>query len=76
MALMFQRRQMSGLPTSRALVRVLPSGHRDQASAAITKAAGTGVRMPDQPNRSTGGDALDLHRMDDDGGWQMSRPPG
>ena len=68
--------QISWLPTSRALVRVLPSGHRDQASAAITKAAGTGVRMPDQPNRSTGGDALDLHRMDDDGGWQMSRPPG
>ena len=76
MALMFQRRQMSGLPTSRALVRVLPSGHRDQASAAITKAAGTGVRMLDEPNRSTGRDALDFHRMDDDGGWQMSRPPG
>ena len=69
--------QMSWIPTSRALVRVLPSGHRDQAaSAAITKAARTGVRMLDQPNRSLGGDALDLHRMDDDGGWQMSRPPG
>ena len=68
--------QMSWIPTSRALVRVLPSGHRDQASAAITKAAGTGVRMLDQPNRSTCGDALDLHRMDDDGGWQVARPPG
>jgi uncharacterized iron-regulated membrane protein len=41
--------------TSRAPVRVLPSGHRDPASAA--------------------NDALDLSRMDDDGGWQMARPP-
>jgi hypothetical protein len=48
------------LRTSRALVRVLPSGNRDQASTAMTMAAAD--------------DALDLHRMDDDGGWQMSRP--
>lgn len=46
--------QIPGLPTSRALVRVLPSGHRAQTSAAITKSAGTGLRMLDQPKRSTG----------------------
>ena len=59
----------------RALVRVLPARHhRDQASAAITMAATTGVRTLDEPNRSTVDDALDLVRMDDDGGWQMTRP--
>ena len=62
------------LRTSRALVRVFPCTHRDQASAAITTAAGTGVRTLDEPNRSTADDALDLVRMDDDGGWQMTRP--
>ena len=55
--------------------RVLPSGHRDQASAAITMTAGTGVRTVDEPNRRAADDALDLFRMDDDGGWQMTRPP-
>jgi hypothetical protein len=44
------------LRTSRALVRVLPCGHRDGASAAI----GGGVRTLDEPNRSTADDALDL----------------
>jgi hypothetical protein len=62
------------LRTSRALVR-LPSGHRDQPSAAITLAAGTGVCTLDEPNRRTADDALALVRMDDDGGWQMPRPP-
>jgi hypothetical protein len=63
------------LRTSRAPVRVLPSRLRDQANVAITMTAGTGVRTLDEPNRSAANDALDLHRMDDDGGWQMSRPP-
>ena len=63
------------LRTSCAPVRVLPSGRRDQASAAITMTAGTGVRTLDEPNRSEADDALDLVRMDDDGGWQMTRPP-
>jgi hypothetical protein len=27
-----------------------------------------------ESNRSTADDALDLVRMDDDGGWQMTRP--
>jgi hypothetical protein len=63
------------LRTSRALVRVLPSGHRDQPRVATTMPAGTGVRTLDEPNRSAADDALDLVRMDDDGGWQMPRPP-
>jgi hypothetical protein len=73
--LMLMQGPIPWLRTSRALVRVLPSGHRDQASTAITMAAGTGVHTLDEPNRSTADDALDLHRMDDDGGWQMPRPP-
>jgi uncharacterized iron-regulated membrane protein len=64
------------LRTSRSVVRVLPSRrHRDKTSAAFTMAAGTCVRMLDEPNRSTADDALELLRMDDDGGWQMARPP-
>jgi hypothetical protein len=63
------------LRTSRALVRVLPSRHRDRANAAIAMTGGTGVRRLDDPNRSAADDALDLHRIDDDGGWQMSGPP-
>jgi hypothetical protein len=63
------------LRMSRAPVRVVPSRLRDLANAAITMTAGTGVRTLDEPNRSAADDALDLHRMDDDGGWQMSRPP-
>ena len=62
------------LRTSRAPVRVLPSRLRDQANAAITITAGTRVRALDEPNRRAANDALDLSRMDDDGGWQMSRP--
>ena len=61
--------------TSRARARVLPSRHRDPASAAITMTARTGVRTLDEPSRSAADDALDLVRLDDDGGWQMPRPP-
>jgi hypothetical protein len=63
------------LRTSRALVRVLPSGHRNQPSAAIRVAAGNDLCTLDESKRSTADDALDLVRMDDDGGWQMPRPP-
>ena len=62
------------LRTSRAVVRAIASRHRDQANAAITITAGTGVRTLDEANRSAANDALDLSRMDDDGGWQMTRP--
>ncbi len=62
------------LRTSRVPVRVFPSRHRDQANAAIRMTAGTRVRTLDEPNRSAANDALDLSRMDDDGGLQMARP--
>ena len=32
------------------------------------------LRKLETPSRGTE-DALDLDRLDDDGGWQMSRPP-
>ena len=60
------------LRTSGSLVRV-PSGYQDPASAGIVVAAGTCVRKLDEPTEAD--DALDLVRMDDDGGWQMARPP-
>jgi hypothetical protein len=40
----------------------------------LRTARGAGVRTLDEPNRSTTNDALDLARMDDDGGWHMARP--
>ena len=64
------------LRASRSLVRVVPSGYQDPARAGIVVAAGTCVRKLDEPNRTEADDALDLVRMDDDGGWQMARPPG
>jgi hypothetical protein len=63
------------LRTSRSLVRVLPSRHRVGRSAAITMGGGNCVRTVDEPSRRTANDALDFARMDDDGGWQMARPP-
>jgi hypothetical protein len=70
-------RAMPWLRTSRALARVRPSGHRDETRAAIRVTAGTRARIIEasEPNRSETEDALDLVRMDDDGGWQMTRPP-
>ncbi len=59
--------------TTRGLVHAL-SPRRHQGSAAISIAAGTCVRTLDEPNRDIDQDALDLVRMDDDGGWQMARP--
>lgn len=63
------------LRSSPALVRVLPSGRLRQASTAITVVAGAGVCALDMADRHAADDALDLVRMDDDGGWQMPRPP-
>ena len=63
------------LRTSRSLVPVRPSRHRDRTNAALEMAAGAGVRKLEEPNRRTADDALDSARMDDDGGWQMARPP-
>jgi len=59
----------------RSLVPVLSSGRQDKTSAAITMGAGTGVRIhDDEPTVNAADDAMDLVRMDDDGGWQMARP--
>ena len=79
MAFVFQRRL--AIPTTlfaiaavgiAAMMRAIPW----LRSAAITVAAGTRVRTLVEPNRSAADDdALDLVRMDDDGGWQMRRPP-
>jgi hypothetical protein len=63
------------LRTSRSLVPVRPSRHRDRTNAASEMAAGAGVRKLDEPHRRTADDGLDSARMDDDGGWQMARPP-
>jgi hypothetical protein len=38
-------------------------------------AGGVCVRTLSDATRSSAGDALDLVRMDDDGGWQKTRPP-
>jgi hypothetical protein len=63
------------LRTARSVVRAVPSRHRHKTTVAITLAAGTCVRTLDAPHESTPDDALDLVRMDDDGGWQVARPP-
>jgi hypothetical protein len=63
------------LRTSRSLARVTPSMHRDETSGGSAMVGGICVRPPDEPNWHTAEDALDLVRMDDDGGWQMARPP-
>jgi hypothetical protein len=68
-------RAIPSLRPSRSLARVPPSGHRDQASEGIVVAGGICARTLEGSNRNAADDALDLVRMDDDGGWQMARPP-
>ena|ERR1051326_3589804 len=68
-------RAIPSLRPSRPLVRVPPSGQRDQASEGIVVAGGICARTLEESNRNAADDALDLVRMDDDGGWQMARPP-
>lgn len=63
------------LRASPSLVPVRPPGHRDQASEGIAMAGGICARTLEAPVRRAADDALDLVRMDDDGGWQMARPP-
>ena len=63
------------LRASPSVVQVLSTGKQPTRSAAAVVTTGACVRTLDEPNRSTPDDALDLVRMDDDGGWQMARPP-
>jgi hypothetical protein len=63
------------LGASRWIVQVHSNGERHKRTPIIVVAAAS-VRALDEPNRNTPQDALDLVRMDDDGGWQMARPPG
>ena len=66
---------ISSLRPSRSPARIPPSGHRDQASEGFVMAGGICARTLEESNGSAAEDALDLVRMDDDGGWQMARPP-
>lgn len=68
-------RAIPSLRPSRSVARVPPSGHRYQGSEGIVIAGGICARTLEAPNRSAADAALDLVRMDDDGGWQMARPP-
>lgn len=61
------------LRTSRAGALAVARGSRDPVSVVVS--AGTGVRKRYEPNATGAADVLDLLRMDDDGGWQMPRPP-
>ena len=61
--------------TARSVVRAVPCGDGHKTSVAMTMAAGISVRTLDEPDETAAADALDLVRMDDDGGWQMARPP-
>ena len=63
------------LRPSPSTARVPPSGHREQASEGFVMAGGICARTLEESSRSAADDALDLVRMDDDGGWQMARPP-
>jgi hypothetical protein len=62
------------LRTSPSVAQVLSNRTRPGRSAE-TVAVGACVRTVDEQNRSTPEDAIDLVRMDDDGGWQVARPP-
>jgi uncharacterized protein (DUF58 family) len=65
-------RAIPGLRTSRSVARVYS---KEKTRAAVTVAAGTRVWTLHEPDRRTAEDALELVRMDDDGGWQMATPP-
>jgi hypothetical protein len=55
-------------------VTVLPQGRRNHGSATMSVAGTAGARRLDEPAGTTADDAVDLGRMDDDGGSQMARP--
>jgi len=59
------------LRMARSVVRAVPSRSQHKTSVAIRVAAGPCVRTLDEPPERTPDDALDLVRMDDDGGWKI-----
>lgn len=61
--------------TSRPVAHVVSDRQLDKRSAAISVNRGTCVRTLEEANANTAQDPIDLVRMDDDGGWQMARPP-
>jgi hypothetical protein len=63
------------LRASRSIVQVHSDRERQTRRTPTTVVAAASVRALDEANRITPEDALDLVRMDDDGGWQMARPP-
>jgi hypothetical protein len=63
------------LRTTRSAVHVASHRQPHKRSAAPSMAGGACVRTLEEPSVSTAQDALDLVRMDDDGGWQMACPP-
>lgn len=69
------RRLVPQLRTARPAVHVASPGAPHRKSAAPSMAGGACVRTLVEPNASTAQDALDLVRMDDDGGCQIPRPP-
>jgi hypothetical protein len=62
------------LRASRSIVQVHEDGERHTGRTPTIVIAGACVPALDEGNRITPEDALDLVRMDDDGGWQMARP--
>lgn len=65
---------LARLRTARSVVRALSDGNRHRPSGPTSAAAGACVRGCGKPSTSSA-DALDLGRMDDDGGWHAARPP-
>lgn len=60
---------------SRPVVHVVSHRQLGKKSAAISIDRGTCVRTLEEADVNTAEDAIDLLRMDDDGGWQMARRP-
>jgi hypothetical protein len=66
---------MAGPRAFPRLVRVVPAAYRNPGSPRVPVAPETGVRKLNEPSATAADDALDLVRLDDDGGWQLARRP-
>jgi hypothetical protein len=58
-----------------SFVRIASYGSRQTEPAVARVSVGTCVRTPYEPYGAAAEDALDLVRLDDDGGWQKGQPP-